>query len=224
MAKGCGIGCLVAAVVGIVLAFVVFFAIKASIQGKVNEFTADAPVEIEEPDASLDDIGAAIERFDAFREALLKGQPVETLVLDTDDINLLLFYHPNFEEISGSVRAELLDDALAADVSVPLDLLAEHLPIGGGFIKGRYLNGRVTLRGMFSNGFWDLDVESIEVKEVELPEEFLSEIATSLREGLDAQTTQNPDFEKEVEKLKSIIKEIKIEGGKLIVVPMKPAD
>ncbi|NNE90518.1 MAG: hypothetical protein HKN23_02625 [Verrucomicrobiales bacterium] len=221
--KGCGITCGVLFVLGVVAVALTFYFIRTGIQGKVDEYTSMGPVEIEAPVAELDEIHAAIAKFDQFRDDVLNGRTTETLELTSDEVNLLIFHHPDLKDVPGDVKMELLEDRIAAHVSIPLDELAEVLPVGGGFLEDRWLNGRILFSGGYSNGNWDLEVDAVEVKETEIPKEFLDEFVTEFKTSITAQSGTNPEFDKEMQKLQGILKEIKIENGKLIVVPMKPA-
>ena len=83
-------------------------------------------------------------RVDAFRKALDSGKPSEPLVLDSDDINVLIADNPDLQD---KVHVDIEGDKVNGQVSFPLE------GIGLPAFKGRYLNGKATLKVSLEDGF-----------------------------------------------------------------------
>ena len=140
-------------------------------------------------------------RVDAFREALDSGKPSEPLVLDSDDINVLIADNP---EMRDKVHVDLEGDKVNGQVSIPLE------GIGLPAFKGRYLNGKATLKVSLEDGFLRVTVDALEVKGKPVPASFIDQLRSK---NLAEDIGRNPENAEAIRKLESI----KVVDGKVIL-------
>ena len=140
-------------------------------------------------------------RVDAFREALDSGKPTEPLVLDSDDINVLIADNPDLRD---KVHVDLEGDKVKGQVSFPLE------GIGLPAFKGRYLNGKATLKVSLEDGFLRVTLDALEVKGKPVPATFIDQLRTK---NLAEDVSRNPENAEAIRKLESI----QVEDGKVII-------
>jgi hypothetical protein len=175
----------------------------------INEYTDTKPLAM--PAVQLSDAEVKIlrDRVDSFDRDVKVGKLVEPLILTADEINALIAKN-NKSSSPVLFYFNFNDDRVQAQLSMPLD------GIGLRILRGRYFNGSgdflVSLRG---GRLW-ANVQSLSIKGRQVPDRFMQGIR--MQNFADA-WTNNADFNSAVAKLK----EIKIENGKLSVVP-KPAE
>jgi len=206
---GCSIGCLVLLIVIVVAAIVV---VKMGVNTAL-EFTEEEPIEFATPtadQATVDDVKA---RYEAFRNAMGAGQDAEPLVLSGEDVNLLIYHHPDFVTFQGIGKVAMVDDELTTTLSLPTDAMAK---LSKKF-EGRYLNGEATIRLQLNNG--QLEVYLVDLKGAgkSIPDMYLTQLQS---ENL----MQNAQTDPEFEKLLRTLEELKVEDGKLWIVPKPAAD
>lgn len=216
IAVGCGIGCLVVLIVAVVLGVVVFEFGKKALSGTVEEYTSEAPAEIDQPRVEPARAEDAIRRFDQFREEMRDGVPAEPLVLSEADLNALVQEHPSFSGIADSAVVRIEGDLLRSAVSVDLGDLEIPIPFLAALVTDRYFNGEVTLGIDSSSGDPSLFIENVEVGGKALPQQVLNELK---KEDLFKEMRSEPEFQKEFQK----VEDIRIEGGRLIIVPASGA-
>lgn len=205
---GCSLGCLLLALV--VGGLGIFGVIKAKQWGTamLDQYTADAPLAFEAPVASPETVAALLERFDAFSAAMREGAEAEPLVLSGDEINLLIHHHPDWQELAGHVSVAIEDDQLTGTLSIPLD------PIGG-FLAGRFLNGKATLRLALSGESLEAYIEEIEVANQTLPETITRELKGK---NLFEDAATDPEFRVTM----GALDELRVAEGRLFIVPKPP--
>ena len=214
---GCGVGCLVVLVLLVVGGFLAFNFARNKVTELVDQKLADAPVEIVEPEANPQVLDDATTRYETFRNSLAQeGNNPGPLVLSAEDINALLFNHPDFKQVAGHAKVSIENDQLSSQVSVPLDRLSTGVPLFGEALEGKYLNGDATFSIELENGRPSLFVEGISVNGAPLPPEFIQALS---RENLLKDAQSKPELMKFFDRLE----EIKIENNQLRVVP-KAAD
>ena len=140
-------------------------------------------------------------RVDAFREALDSGKPSEPLVLDSDDINVLIADNPDMRD---KVHVDVEGDKVNGQVSFPLE------GIGLPAFKGRYLNGKATLKVSLEDGFLRVTLDALEVKGKPVPASFIDQLRTK---NLAEDVGRNPENAEAIRKLESI----KVVDGKVIL-------
>lgn len=192
-------------------------AVKRYVEESLNRYTSLEAEPIEAPTASPEEIAAAIRKFDDFQAGMTEGPAPVPLSLTGEELNLLLFNHPELKSLAGTVAVAIANDRLDARVSVPLDRIP--LPGGGFFeerVKGKFLNAEVGLSLRMLGGRPALYAESVSVNGSPLPASFMS--------GLRAQNLlEEAGKDPEAAKLFDRIEEMKIEGDRLVVVPRPPA-
>ena len=147
-------------------------------------------------------------RVHAWDEGLKHNQPVGPLTLTAEEINALIAA----DTVTNGPPARLFfsfeSNHVQAQLSVPLNGMFGH------WLDGRYLNGSGNFAVSLHDGNLALRVKSLEVKGRPLPENFMQPLrAENFAEGW----TNNPDLGAAIGKFQ----EIKIEDGKLVVIPKK---
>lgn len=204
---GCSIGCLIALLVGGIITYVIVTRIKSGLNAAFDAFSSSTPIAFTTPTADPGTISALITRYDAFADAMKNGTDTGPLELTGDEINLLIHNHPDWIELAGHTEVTIQDDQLTGRVSIPLD--------GVPLMSGRFFNGTATIRLSLIDGKLEAYLDNIEAGGNPLP----PEIASALKsDNIFKNSQSNPEMEKEIQSLK----EIRIQGGRLIIVP-KPA-
>lgn len=198
---------------GIIAGVFLLFALLAGYSGYryfrhlVYEYTDTKPTEMPAVELSGTEITNLQKRVENFDTAIKVDKPVEPLILTADEINALI---ARAAKTNSSSPARLYftfnDDRVHAQLSLPTD------GIGLKMLKGRYFNGSGDFVVSLHDGRLMLHVKSLSVKGKPLPEQFMQSIRG--QNFADA-WTNNVDFDKALAKLQ----EVKIENGKLIVVP-----
>ncbi len=214
--KCCGIGCIVVLLVVIGLGVGGYFWGKGKVEYFITNFTGDKAVPIEAPQGTPEQVSAVFARYDGFRSAMAGGKAPTPLVLSDKDINLLMFHHSDFEQVSGKTNVTIEGDKLSAKISMKLDDFPEVVgfPIIGWMLKGRYLNGDATVSLSLTEGAPTLFVQDLTVNGMDLPPEVIKELR---KENVLKDIKKDENLSKLFER----IEEIKVEGGKLYIVPKK---
>lgn len=207
---GCSIGCLTLLLIFGCLAFFLYFKSKELVSAVVDQYTSETPIVFEAPEAEQVTIDALVAEFDDFRDAMEQGADTAPLMLTGEEINLLIYHHPDWEQMAGHTQVEIVGDQLTGQISLPLD---EVMPL----LKGRYVNGKATIRLELSESGLEAYIDSIEVANQAAPPEIITELQ---KENLLQETQHNPEFRQLMETLESI----RIENGQLIIVPKPAAD
>lgn len=205
---GCSIGCLLTLLIAGTIIYFVYVKVKDFGNAVLDQFTAEAPIVFQQPEADPAVIEALTARFDAFGEALKTGAETEPLSLTGEEINLLIHNHPTWKDLAGKADVAITDDQLTARLSIPLDQV-------GSLVKGRYLNARASIRLSLAAGHLEGYLTDIEVANQPIPEPFRQELE---KQNIFEGSRSDPNLKVELER----IAEIRIEGGRLILVP-KPA-
>lgn len=162
------IGCVavlgIFAVVGAGTMAGLFFMVKSAVEG----MTEDAPRPL--PAVALD-----AETLDALRarvEDFAQGRGGPALLLDANDLNGLIAIAGDRGPLDW-LRVEIEDDRVFGQISLPLRRLgAEGFGLGD-----RYLNGRVALDVRFDQGYLNVFIQDIQVKDKPVPGDILDAIS-----------------------------------------------
>jgi hypothetical protein len=205
--RGCFFyGCIAASVLALLMAIAIgvagYFARKAYFQfiEQNTSTTRMALPKVEMPEEQRKALG---ERFDAFKEALDRGEDVEPLVLNGDELNVLL------QEKGGTkdrVYFVIEGDTLKGQVSLPLD----EFKLPG--LQGRYFNGKATFHASLRGGVLVVTAESGEINGRPISEQFMAGIRGK---NLAEDAAKNPDNAALIRKLESI----QVKDGKIIITP-----
>lgn len=210
-ALGCGLGCLALVIVLAIGGFFAFSSFKKMASGMVEGYTATEAAEIEVPEVSQGLIDGATEKFNAFKSGVEGGNPVP-LALSGEEINALIFNHPNFSPLAGKANVSIDGDVLSSRVSVNLDDLEIPVKFLADAAKGRYFNGEASFTLGMAVGRPVLYIEGLAVNGNQIPDEFLQELR---KKNLFEEAGDNPEVKAALEK----IEDMRIENGQLIIVP-----
>lgn len=209
---GCGLGCLLAVGACVALGIFGFVAAKNYFGKMVNEYTATEYVPLETPQATPDQVAAAVAKFDSFRAGMTTGGSPEPLSLTGEELNLILWNHPNFAPVAGKANVAIEEDVLRSQVSVSFD----DFPLPEGFLadtlKGKYFNGEVSLKLGMAAGRPALYMEGLSVNGAAVPEAFMSGMRA---QNLLEDAAKNPEATAFFDR----VEDLRVEGGKLIIVP-----
>ncbi len=209
-ALGCGLGCFALVILLAVIGFFAFSSFKKMASGVVEGYTATEAVEIEIPQVSQDLVDGAAAKFNAFKSGVESGKPVP-LVLTGDEINALLFNHPNFKALAGKANVSIEGNVLSSRVSVNLDDLEIPVKFLADAAKGRYFNGEASFTLGMAVGRPVLYLEGLAVNGNKIPDEFLQELR---KKNLFEDAGNNPEMKTALEK----IEDIRVENGQIIIV------
>lgn len=199
---GCGLGCL--------LVLAIFIGLSAFVVVKVNHFIAQstsAPP-LEAPVATSDEIQASVNKF----HRLLSADNTEPFSFTDRELNIVLANDPIFEKIADKVQVEINRDVFIGKFSVAADDLPipdEEFPP---FLKGRNLNGKVSLTAYTDHNQLTAQLKGIEVNGFSVPTIFLSRYQTI---NLFDRVKEKPEGKEALDKLESV----RVEDGKIWIVP-----
>jgi hypothetical protein len=212
--KKAGHGCLFWG--GIIAAVFVLFAILAAYAGfryakhLVYDFTDTKPIEVPAVQLSGAEITNLQQRVRNFDKALEVNKPVEPLTLNADEVNALIAQESKTNPSPVRLYFSFDHDRVQAMLSLPTD------GFGVKMLKGRYFNGSGDFAVSVRDGRLSLRVKSLSVKGRPLPAKFMESIR---QENFAESWTNDVEFNEALAKLQ----ELKIENGKLIVIPKPPA-
>jgi hypothetical protein len=208
--KPAGHGCLfwggIIAGILLVLALLAGYATYRYARHVVYQYTDTKPLEMPVAHLSDEEVTNLQQRVDNFDKALRKDKPVEPLVLTADEINAMIENANKTNPHPVRLYFSFNDDRVQAKLSVPTDNFGVRM------LKGRYFNGKGDFVVSLHDGRLMLHVKSLWVKDRPLPEQFMQ----SMRQQNFADSWTN---DVELNKSLAKLREIKIEGGKLFVIP-----
>ncbi|MCB1086261.1 MAG: hypothetical protein KDM63_04395 [Verrucomicrobiae bacterium] len=205
---GCSIGCLLTLLIAGALLYVGYVKVKDLASGLLNQYTSETPLVFQAPEADSAEIESLMLRANTFGDAMKSGTDAPSLELTARDINLLIHHHPDWKEMANRAEVVIEGDQLTAQISLPLDEMSKVL-------KGRFLNGKATIRLVLANGILEGYLDDLEVANQKLPPELMSEFK-------DKNLFDDPSKRPQLEQMTRDFQELKIQGGRLIIVP-KPA-
>ena len=199
---GCLIGgCLTVVLVMMIGTGVVAYTGYSYYMAQLNKYTSPVPAEIPKVESSKEEAEAFQKRIDDFKSALDRNESPEPLVLTSEEINALI---NNNDDLKGKLFVTIAEGEISAQASIPTDI------VPGG--KGRYLNGRVSLKASLENGVLIVTLDDAEVNGEPLPAEF---IATIRKENLAKDAYKDPKSAEFLRKFERIT----IENDKMILTP-----
>lgn len=211
--KCCGIGCLLTLVAFVVLTVVAVFGIKSYLSNMAGKLAADEPIPIEKPVLNQQSIADAQLRFDAFGKAAKEEDgALIPLELTEDDINALLFFHPDFKDLSGKARVFLNDDTMTAVMSLDLDDYEIPFKFLEKATEGKYFNAEVDLVMDMVGGRPVLQADALTINGIKAPEWFMKEFRG---ENLLKDAGSNPELKKFFDQ----IEDFSVEDSKLKIIP-----
>ena len=195
-----GIGCATVVLLAFVIVIAGFFLARSAVRTVVAEYTDSEPIDLPTVTISDEERESLQERFDAFQEDLAEGIATEPLTLTETEANALIRYHPDFDEIQDNVYVTFKDGFVQGQISLPLEMFS-HLPLVGGLVEGRYLNGTGTFNIDVSAGRLVVRPVEIEVRGEPLPDQLMNELRG---QNLLADIDHDPELVQKIGQLESI--------------------
>ena len=201
-------GCLTVLVLGFFLIAAVGLGGWWFYKKTVNSLTSAGPsdVRIEAPTpADIQKADASKARLD---EAIAKNQET-TIELTGPELTVLLSRHGDLDFLRDRSRIDIANSIMTVTLSAPLDLLSWP------GMKGRWFNGTVRFGMSYSNGEFEVDIQSAEANGREFPDIFLSGFNNTFPDAmneafLDARSRNGNEFWNHV-------KTMRLEGDKLVL-------
>jgi len=159
---GVAAGVLVLAVGALVIAVVLYW------NSLVATYTSTQPKPLPAIDDSTDAGDRLKAKWAAFANELEAGRPPPPISLSADDLNV--FIAESIPQLKDSVRLGIVGERLQGQFCVPLDQTGQRK------LKGRYLNGVVTLNLSFQQGWLDLRAAAMEANGKPIPRWILRRI------------------------------------------------
>jgi hypothetical protein len=208
--KKSGRGCLfwggiIAAVLFLMVLLTVYAGYRFA-KNMIAEWTDTKPLPAPALHLSGTEITNLQQRLHRFDVAMKSNKPVEPLSLSADEINSLIANEVKSNPSPARLYFSFNSNQVQAQLSLPTD------GIGVKMLRGRYFNGSGEFAVSLQDGRLNVNVKSLSVKGRPLPENFMVQIRTqNFADGW----TNDPNFNQAMAKLE----EIKIEDGRLIVIP-----
>jgi hypothetical protein len=202
-------GCLTSIILVILVAIGGYFGVKWWIHQEIMALTDSQPMAIPKVECTSADLQAMQKRVETFAKAVDAGKPVPPLVLDERDLNLLAASVPELKPLRDRVYLSIRSNVIRGAISLPL----EAIPVDWlKKFKGRYFNGAVELKASLSNGFFNVTLQSLELKGKSIPETVLSRLR---------QQNLAKDFYKSQEGMKTLqkLESITVSEGHLVIKP-----
>jgi hypothetical protein len=212
--KKSGRGCLFwGGIIAAVLFLFTLFAVYGTyryFKHLVVEWTDTKPLPAPTVQLSHSEITNLQLRVRTWDKAIKHNQEAGPLTLSANEINALIAEESKSNGTPARLFFSFNSNQVQAQLSVPMDVMIGH------WLDGRYLNGSGNFGVSLQEGHLSLHVKSLAVKGRPLPENFMQPLrAQNFAEGW----TNDPNLTEAIGKFK----EIKIEDGKLIVIP-KPRE
>jgi hypothetical protein len=177
-------------------------------QTLINDYTETNAVALPTVRFTAGQITELTNRIERFEKAVQENKSVEPLLLTEDEINALITDGMSTNS-NARIYVTLDEDRIKGELSVPAE------DFGFRMLRGRYLNGSGEFLVSMREGELRINVKELSVKGRPLPEEFMRPLRM---QNYAAGWTNDPDFNGAAKRLQ----EIKIERGKVRVVPKPP--
>jgi hypothetical protein len=126
----------------------------------IDRITDATQLDLGELALSPAELGRLDGRLAAFVHALRNKNPIEPLVLTSEDVTALVARSPEFRRLGASARFSIEDGKVGADLSVPLKRMG---------YPDRWLNGSAVFAVMLENGVLIVTLQSGSVKGEPVP-------------------------------------------------------
>jgi hypothetical protein len=149
-------GCFLLLVVGVLIAGAVLWGGYSTYQG-IYQMTSPHPETFEPIPGAAKQNGARL-KWEAFEKALVQGAGTEYR-FSADDLNAWFFSNGKNADLVPHLRFRTTGDWIVAEVSVPLDFMAE-MP-GFPSLRGRFFNGKIAARLAVEKG--ELKIKGLDI-------------------------------------------------------------
>jgi hypothetical protein len=154
--KGCGCvgkGCFVMILIGaLFICLAVWGYRKLAAKARVY-YTASSRAEVPEENVTEQEYKALVKRLDAFKNAAPGS--TETLELTARDLNILIAFSPEWEDVRGKIHASIDKDQMSLAGSLPLSLVPK--------LHDQYLNGWIYFTPSMEDKVFHLDIQRIKL-------------------------------------------------------------
>lgn len=203
-------GCVSLVIIGAIgVAMIIGFGVWA--KNQIVSVTSETSVKLPVTEYSAEQMEALEVRLAEFNQAATNQEPAVNLVLSSEEINALLKKHASLPTGEVPVYLEMEGKEVTAQISLPLDAVAEAVPLLGA-LKGRFLNGTGTLRVIVQDGYVAAFLQDLEVNGKQVPEQMMSQIRN---QNIFKDAQNDPKMRKMIENFERV----EIKDGKLIVIP-----
>jgi hypothetical protein len=172
----------------------------------VTQFTDAQPATLPVADISPAEMASVEDRIKTFRNNVRAGRSTPPLALTAREINGLIATDPDLEPLKGKVFVTIVSNQLQGQVSLRME--DAGLPM----FKGRFLNANGAFELALKNGILRLTARALEVKGRPLSATYMQEIR---KQNLARNLNREPRVSVALDRLS----EIKLEDGKLVIVP-----
>lgn len=161
---------------------------------------APTPAEVQKAESSQARLNEAIARNEE-----------TTIELTGPELTVLLSRDADLDFLRDRTRIDISDSIMTVTLSAPLDVLSWP------GMKGRWFNGTVRFSMSYSNGEFEIDIQSAEANGREFPDIFISGFNNTFTEAMneafhDARRRDDRDTE-----FWNHVKTMKLEGDKLVL-------
>jgi hypothetical protein len=209
-------GCFLLFTVGVVMAGAVLWGAYSTYQG-IYQMTSPRPQTFEPIPATAQQNAARL-KWGTFEKALVQGAGTE-FRFSADDLNAWFFSEGKNADLIPHLRFRATDDWIVAEVSVPLDFMAEFPGLPS--LRNRFFNGKIAARLAVEKD--ELKIKGLDIlgNGHRLPWLFTGQgyrdtVQKTLEQGIRTRLPQGDAF---LARLESI----HVENGE-IVVKVRPAD
>jgi hypothetical protein len=178
------------------------------VRGMIAEWTDTKPLPAPSVQLSHSDVTNLQQRVHLWDDGLNHDRAVGPLTFTADEINALIVADAPTNGSQTRLFFSFNSNQVQAQLSVPLNRMFGH------WLDGRYLNGSGNFAVSLHDGSLALRVKSLAVKGRPLPENFLQPLRA---QNFAESWTNDPNLGTAIAKFQ----EIKIEDGKLVVIPKK---
>jgi hypothetical protein len=176
--------------------------------GMLNQYTSTTPMALPRVELSKEQMEDLEKRGEAFLNGAGTGEDHPPLVVTADELNAKMAQNPDLKD---HFHVELPGDKIEAQISLPLD----KLKIGA--LKGRYLNGKGTLRVHLLDGNLVVFLETLEVNGKPVPAQVMQAFKGK---NLAEEFARDPHNAEELKKIESV----EVKESKLVIKARKKLD
>ena len=170
-------------------------------KGQIVKYTSESPKELPTIEYSPEEIKEVMNRVEAFKLAVEKGETPPPMVLTADDINAMISQN---DQMRGRVFMGIDDGKVTADVSFPMDAFPGA--------KGRFFNGSIAADVSLEDGILIVTLADAEVNGQQVPQQFRDAMS---QQNLAKDLYNDPEVARTLGKFESLV----IDGEKIILTP-----